>query len=338
MYNLLNIRASIIMFFKKYEIVILFILKFIIGVFIFIAINSIGLHNKALDSVLKPPLLFASNMALGLLFTILPLSLSYFLMIISIAISFSSSIEVLSIICLFLLCVLFLYAGLFKKESLFIIATLFAFYLKIPYVVPILAGLYFGISTIIPISIGVIIWNLLPRMIDLATKNDKMPTGLLDFASYPKNIILVYSSIFSDIKITSNIVTQIFVFSLVVVSVYIIRKLSFDYSKEWAIFSGGVANILGFIALSFFANLSFGITGMIFATLICVLISYIIKFFDILVDYKCAEILEFEDEEFYYYVKAIPKINIDSKPKSDKLLGSDLGKSKKETKPKKIKK
>lgn len=328
MTKLLMARASIITFFKRYEIAILFILKFVIGVSIFMAINSISLHNNALGSALKPPILFATNMALGLLFTILPLTLSYLLMIIATTISFSSSVEVLTIICLFLLCVLFLYASLFKKESLFIVATIVAFYFRVPYLIPILAGLYFGISTIIPISIGVIMWNLIPVMTDLATKNNRMPTGILDFASYPKNIILVYSSIFSDIIIRSTIISEITVFMLVIVVVYIIRKLSINYSKELAIFMGGFTSIIGFIILSCFIDLSFSIGSMIFMNIICIMIAYIVKFFDVLVDYKCAEILEFQDEEFYYYVKAIPKIKIDIKTTNDKSLVSTLDKSK----------
>ena len=39
-------------------------------------------------------------------------------------------------------------------------------------------------------------------------------------------------------------------------------------------------------------------------------LAYILQFFVFSVDYSRTEHTQFEDDEYYYYVKAIPKINV----------------------------
>ena len=45
-------------------------------------------------------------------------------------------------------------------------------------------------------------------------------------------------------------------------------------------------------------------------TLISVLLAFIVQFFVFSVDYSRIEHTQFEDDEYYYYVKAVPKINV----------------------------
>ncbi|NLK21340.1 MAG: hypothetical protein GX308_04535, partial [Epulopiscium sp.] len=56
--------------------------------------------------------------------------------------------------------------------------------------------------------------------------------------------------------------------------------------------------------------------GLVLSTIASMIIMFSIQFFHIIVDYSRAERVEFEDEENYYYVKIIPKINLE-KPKRE---------------------
>ena len=55
-----------------------------------------------------------------------------------------------------------------------------------------------------------------------------------------------------------------------------------------------------------------GIGGAMVSLLISSLIVLVLQFFIFNVDYSRAEYVQFEDDEYYYYVKALPKITPDA--------------------------
>ena len=44
--------------------------------------------------------------------------------------------------------------------------------------------------------------------------------------------------------------------------------------------------------------------------LLAIGISYILQYFVLAVDYSGTEYIQFEDDDYYYYVKAVPKIKV----------------------------
>ncbi len=70
--------------------------------------------------------------------------------------------------------------------------------------------------------------------------------------------------------------------------------------------------------------LGWGVTGAALATIIgniaAVVIGFIMEFFLFSVDYSRTERLQFEDDEYYYYVKAIPKISVTAPEKTVKHI------------------
>ena len=50
------------------------------------------------------------------------------------------------------------------------------------------------------------------------------------------------------------------------------------------------------------------IGGVLIGTVAAALVSALLQFLECTVDYKHKEFLEFEDDDYYYYVKAIPKL------------------------------
>ena len=49
---------------------------------------------------------------------------------------------------------------------------------------------------------------------------------------------------------------------------------------------------------------------MILGMIISILLSLVVQFFAHNVDYSRTEYVQFEDEEYYYYVKAVPKNSV----------------------------
>ena len=57
-------------------------------------------------------------------------------------------------------------------------------------------------------------------------------------------------------------------------------------------------------------KLSVSVGGLILGSIVAVGVAFVIKFFVFNVDYSRTERVQFEDDEYYYYVKAVPKINV----------------------------
>jgi hypothetical protein len=89
--------------------------------------------------------------------------------------------------------------------------------------------------------------------------------------------------------------------------VYIIRRLSVRYSWSIAIATGAIVQFLTVVILNSMlhgtvsAGLAFG--GMI----ISIILNTILQYFCFDLDYNRTEKVQFEDDEYYYYVKAVPK-------------------------------
>ena len=73
-----------------------------------------------------------------------------------------------------------------------------------------------------------------------------------------------------------------------------------------------MAGTLTFFTVNMMGCLIFGragdIVGLVIGTLISVFIAVCVKFFLFQVDYARSMSVQFEDGDYYYYVKAIPKI------------------------------
>ena len=57
-------------------------------------------------------------------------------------------------------------------------------------------------------------------------------------------------------------------------------------------------------------NITLPIMELLFGLIISLVLAYVYKFFIFNIDYTRTEYTQFEDDEYYYYVKAVPKISI----------------------------
>lgn len=112
----------------------------------------------------------------------------------------------------------------------------------------------------------------------------------------------------------------IILFAVALVVTYFIRKSDRDYAFETANVAGIVVCCLGVLG----GKLMFDISGNTFALLLGSVISGMIVFvlwhLRMLLDYSATEHLQFEDDDYYYYVKAVPKIKITAPEKNVKRI------------------
>ena len=161
------------------------------------------------------------------------------------------------------------------KEGAMLIIVPLAFFLKIPYFIPIAVGLVCTPVSIVSVTFGTIIYF----MLDVISKNVEM-------------------------------ILTIVAFIVTILVVYFIKRTSVNNSWSIAIIVGGIVDLVIILVGSTVLNTNSSLIWIIVGTLISVLLAFIVQFFVFSVDYSRIEHTQFEDDEYYYYVKAVPKINV----------------------------
>ena len=109
-------------------------------------------------------------------------------------------------------------------------------------------------------------------------------------------------------------------FAICIRFVYNVRCLEIDYAREIAIVTGVLVNLImmtfGYVMMDI--NVEYG--ELIIGSIVAVFVAIILKIFVMTVDYSRSEHLQFEDDEYYYYVKAVPKVSVAVPEKTVKTI------------------
>ena len=99
-------------------------------------------------------------------------------------------------------------------------------------------------------------------------------------------------------------------FALTLIIVYVIRRMSVDHSWTIAIVVGTVVDIIVLLFGSLALDISPKILGVLVGSLVSAGLAVLLQITVFSLDYSRTEYVQFEDDEYYYYVKAVPKITI----------------------------
>jgi len=323
-------REVIVKFFKRFEVFITPVLKFFLGLFIFSSITSIGhIHASLapLTETFSPGLI---NLLFALLFTVMPMNMSWIIIILTVTVNFSANMEVAIAVFIFLILIFLFYARMATKESIIIIFTIIAFRFNVPYLVPIIAGLYFPVTSVIPVTVGVFVHAqfsglsrlMTPTAATAAVAADRDIAGVL--TELPGAFSEVYTNIMSSFAAPQTWLFTAIIFAMVTVLVYFVSRQAIDFAKEIAIGLGCVMIIFGFIISVLFASGAVNIGSMILGTVICGILAAIVRFFDGILDYQRAESVQFEDDKNYYHVRIVPKVIMTKAQRSVKRIRPTL--------------
>lgn len=295
MMGLLVFKEKLKRFYGKYSLYIIPIVKFVMGAMVFFLINSnIGFMEK-----LKNPLI---PIVMGLIASFVPCGLTaIFAGLFVVAHVSRVSLEVALIICLLMVAVMMLYYGFRPGDGYLLLLTPMMFFLNIPYVVPLIVGLSGSLVSIIPVSCGVCFYYIIMYM--------KQNAGVLagsTVSEITERFIQIVKSVFGN----ELMWVMVAAFAAAILVVFIIKNLSLDYSWSIAIIAGVITQLVVIFIGDFSYNLPISIVSMILGILVSVVLALIYQFFVFAVDYTRTEYLQYEDDEYHYYVKAVPKIAV----------------------------
>lgn len=295
MLQILEFRERVKNFYQRYDAYLLPVIKFIFAFIAFQTINKeIGYDErlKALPIILGISLLsaFTPSAVMVLLAAVISILHVYFIS------------PILSVIIIVILLILYLlFARYTPKQGYVLLAIPVLFLLKIPYIIPILLGLVSTPVAMIPTSCGVIIYFLFQIIKSAVTMQINLSI---------EDIIQLYTHVIDSLTGDRQMIMTIVIFALIIMVTYFIRKMSFDYAFEISILAGGLTGILGFLISYLILNQSKQILSMLLGTIASIILVYIIHFFRLTLDYSGVEIAQFEDDVYYYYVKAVPKVTV----------------------------
>jgi hypothetical protein len=295
MMPLLVFRERVKNFYQKNDIYITPVIKFIFAFVAFQTVNrEIGYDSRleSLPVVLGLSLLsaFTPSAVMVLLAAAVAVLHVYFIS------PFLSAI----VIILFLI-IYSLFARFTPSLGYVLLAIPILYFLKMPYLIPILLGIISTPIAIIPTACGVFIYYIF-QIIKTAIS--------MQGSTSIEDILSLYTYVIDNLSKNKPMIMSVVIFALILMVVYYVRRMKFDYAFEISIAAGALTSVLGFLISDLIFDNSDQILSMILGTIASAGIVYIIHFFKLTLDYSGVELVQFEDDVYYYYVKAVPKVTV----------------------------
>ena len=295
MKTLLEYREKMKLFLGKYDIYIFPVLKFTLALIAFLSINAgVGFMSRLTNPGIA--------LVLALMCSFLPLNMTaVFGALLILVHMYALSLEAFAITFVLFVLMVLLFFRTAPKYGFLLIVTPLAFALRIPYLIPLVMGLVGTPVAAVPVACGTAVYFLL-HYVQLNTAI----LGNTETSTMPEKI----TSLLDNVVNNKEMLLTIAAFALTLILVYAIRRLSVDYAWTIAIVAGTVTDIVVLL----FGSLAFDVSPKILAVLVGNLVSaglaLLLQLAVFSLDYSRTEYVQFEDDEYYYYVKAVPKITI----------------------------
>ena len=275
MTTLLELKEKLVRFYGKYEVYITPIVKFIVA---FAALMTIDRNIGYMELVSSTPV----ALILGLLCAILPVGGTIFIAaVVILADMYALSIEVCLVALLLFVLIYFIYFRFAPRQGMGVLLTPICFRLNIPYVIPVGMGLLEEAYSVFAVICGTVVYFFL----DGVRQNEKLLGGAAEESAEANSKIVVA---LNQLLGNKEMYLVLGIMAVTLIIVYLIRRMSIANAWQIAIASGILFETIGLIA-------GYMLLGIVRQFL----------FFNL--DYSRTERLQFEDDEYYYYVKAVPK-------------------------------
>ena len=222
------------------------------------------------------------------------------------------SVEAGAIATIFFLFLFLTYFVFKPRQSILIIVMSLAGMMNMNAAVVIPMGLLYEPICIIPAAAGSFVYGMI---ITLRQNSSVLETASSRLTSMEKASYFI-KAVFENERLLLLVVVLV----ITVIVVYVIRRLPYSYAWAIAIAAGAASYVL----IVMVGNVAFAVTVNLFylsiSVVIGVLAAGIINMFKFLLDGTHTEFLEYEDEDYVYYVKAIPKYSLTRTDKKIKTI------------------
>ena len=310
MSTLLVLREQMQQIYAKYSMYIIKALQFLFGILLFGAINANIGFMKSASSIL-------CTLGLAVVCAFLPLLITVIAATILVIIHlYVLSVPIAAFTALIFLMMYIFYFRFTPKNAWVVLIALLACIYKLPVIVPVAFGLLGGPVFVVPAICGVIAYYLvhLVKISSTALQGADaggMISGLMTFAKQAIG--------------NKEMWTMVLAVAISFLVVNAIRTRAVDHAWKIASAAGAVTAVIIGMAGNLALGLHISYIILIGSGVVAVLIGFVLEFLFFSVDYSRTEHIQFEDDEYYYYVKAVPKVGVAVPEKSVKHITEHQG-------------
>lgn len=292
---LLELRENLKKIYSRNEAFILPVIKFLLGVIVLSIINGKMGYMTKLDNM-------AIVLIVSLLCSFLPTGfMAFFAMMFAVLHMYALSIETAAVGLVVFLLLYLLFLRFTAKEALVVVLTSVLCMLKLPYVMPVAMGLIGTPASCVSVGCGVVVYYLLQTVITNAPTINSM--GAEEATAKLRLLI-------DGMLGNKAMLVMIAAFAITVIVVYLIRRMSVDHSWTIAMVAGVMIEVMILLVGDLMYDTNLSIVSALLGAVVTLIACKIIEFFRFCLDYSRTEKVQFEDDEYYYYVKAVPKMTV----------------------------
>ena len=292
---LLELRENLKKIYSRNEAFILPVIKFLLGFIVLSIINGKMGYMTKLDNM-------AIVLIISLLCSFLPTGfMAFFAMMFAVLHMYALSIETAAVGLVVFLLLYLLFLRFTAKEALVVVLTPVLCMLKLPYVMPVAMGLIGTPASCVSVGCGVVVYYLLQTVITNAPTINSM--GAEEATAKLRLLI-------DGMLGNKAMLVMIAAFAITVIVVYLIRRMSLDHSWTIAMVAGVMIEVMILLVGDLMYDTNLSIVSALLGAVVTLIACKIIEFFRFCLDYSRTEKVQFEDDEYYYYVKAVPKMTV----------------------------
>ena len=318
MTTLLEIKERIRGFCSKYEVYLVPAIKSILAFITFFIIRSRLGYMTQLNSM-------TLIIVLALSCALLPVNMIVVLAALLVLLHlYSLSLAACAVCFLVLLLLFLLYFRVLPKKGYYAVLTPLAFVFQVPYVMPLVIGLLDESPvSILAMVCGGIMYYLLGGIAANASAIAEM--------TEEDSIITKFSDVLNQFVGNREMFAMLAILVIAALAVWFIRRLAVDHAWVIAISTGCLMQFVLCLICDLQLKLPANMLGVFVGVLVSALVGLVLQFFFFNLDYTRTERVQFEDDEYYYYVKAVPKIYVaNTEKKVQKFSGDDTPITRKE--------
>lgn len=297
MTSLLTIREAICRFVQKWDRFLIPVARFCYALIVFFSLKQLFGYNESL---------YASIIVFGMAFVcaFLPTGITYVVATIIMCIDVASlNIAVAAVLAVMLIIMYLLYLRLVPGKSWVILLSM-VLLMHFPCCIPLIVAMFVGPVGIVPVACGIVLYffsvhaHELQPLLNAATDSTQV-----------NPLTYMLEGLLKDDQMFLFIV----VFALVIMVTHLIYRSPLKHAWISAIITGAVVMMIALLLGSVWLENGFAVSTILLGSLLSFVIAMVIQFFRCIVDYSRIEMVQFEDDDYYYYVKAVPKLTIAKK-------------------------
>ena len=298
MIQLLLIRDSIKNVVTKYNAAITPIFRFLAAFVTFALINGNLGYNEKLTGISVIVLLSAIS-------AFFPMGVTVFFAGLLMVWHIYSASMFLSLIFIIIIAILyFMLMRLAPGYSALVIAVPVLSFFHLEALTPMAVGL-----TGSPISVFAMIPGILISVLfNIIKEAVKMSSGSMQIEDNLQTYIFVIKSLVENKLMVLMIAAAIGVFF----ATYICRRLAVSHAYILGIIVGMIVNLIIMIVGGLAFEVNVDVLWIFLGTILSGGLALVVQFFKYLLDYSSVEHLQFDDDDYFYYVTAVPKLSVTS--------------------------